>query len=78
MTLRSDVRPLSPPLHILPDPQKGASLTELPQREMLPFRSPPTLDKIPSQRTPQVPQRASRETHLSLELSSTPFPQSPR
>jgi len=28
----SDVRPLSPPPHVLPDPQKGAPLTELPQR----------------------------------------------
>jgi len=42
---KSDVRPLSPPLHILPDPRKGAPLTELPQREMLPFRSPPTISQ---------------------------------
>jgi len=46
MTLESDVRSVSPPLHILPDPQKGAPITELPQREMLPFRSPPTICKI--------------------------------
>jgi len=39
----SDVHPLSPPPHVLLDPQKGAPLTELPQREMLPFQSPPTI-----------------------------------
>jgi len=38
-----DVCPLSPPPHIYLDPQKGAPLTELPQREMLPFQSPPTV-----------------------------------
>jgi len=38
-----DVPPLSPPPHILPNPQKGAPLTELPQREMLPFQSSPTV-----------------------------------
>jgi len=39
----NDVRPLSPPSHALPDPQKEAPLTELPQREMLPIRSPPNI-----------------------------------
>jgi len=47
MTLGSDVHPLSPLLHILLDPQKGAPLTELPQREMVPFRSPISISKIP-------------------------------
>jgi len=28
-----DVHPLSPPPHILPNPQKGAPRTELPERE---------------------------------------------
>ena len=67
---RSDVHPLSPLPHILPDPQIGAPLTELPQREMLPFQSPPTISKIPSQRTPQVPQQAptKRDTHLQSFL----------
>ena len=39
----NDVHSLSPPPHILPDPQKGVPLTELPQRKMPPFRSPPTI-----------------------------------
>jgi hypothetical protein len=39
----SRVRPLSPPPHVLPDPQKGAPLTELLQREKLLFQSPPTV-----------------------------------
>ena len=39
----SDVHPLSPPPRILPDPRKGAPVTELPKREMLPFWSPPTI-----------------------------------
>jgi len=39
----SVVRPLSPPPHILPDGRKGARLTELPQRDVLPFRSPSTI-----------------------------------
>jgi hypothetical protein len=47
VTLGSDVCPLSPPPHILPDPQKGAPLTELPLREMIPFRSPISIYKIP-------------------------------
>ena len=66
MILGSDVRPLSPPPHVLLDPLKGAPLTELLEREMVPYRSPPTISKIPSQRTPQVPQRAptERDTHL--------------
>jgi hypothetical protein len=39
----NDVHPLSPPPPVHPDPQKGAPLKELPQTEMLPFRSPPTI-----------------------------------
>jgi hypothetical protein len=39
----SDVHPLSPPPHVLPDPKKGALLTELQQREMLPFWSLPPI-----------------------------------
>jgi len=39
----SDVCPLSPPPHVLLDPQKGAPLTELPQREKLLFQIPPTI-----------------------------------
>jgi len=41
----SDVHPQNTPPHVLPDPQKGARapLTELSQREMLPFQSPPTI-----------------------------------
>ena len=39
----NDVHPLSPPLYVLPDPQKGAPLTELQQREMLHLRSPPII-----------------------------------
>jgi hypothetical protein len=55
------------PPHVLQDPQKGTPLTELPQREMLPLRSPATISKILSQRTPQVPHRtpAERETPVS-------------
>jgi hypothetical protein len=65
MTMGSHVHPLSPPPHILPDPQKGA-LTELLQREMLPFWSPPTISTTsPSQWTPQVPQRAPTYTPVS-------------
>ena len=59
---RGNVRPLSPPPHILPDPYKGAPLTELLQREMLPFWTPQLSLKIPSQQTPQVPQQAPTET----------------
>jgi len=79
MTMGSDVHPLSPPPHVLQDPQKGAPLTELRQRRMHLFRSPPTISKIPSQRTPQGPQRAptERETPVS-RVFSTPFPESPR
>ena len=39
----SNVRPLSPPPHVLLDPQKEPPPTELPQREMLPFQIPPTI-----------------------------------
>ena len=39
-----NVCPLCPPPRILLDPQKGAPTPiELPQREMLPFQSPPTI-----------------------------------
>ena len=63
----SNVRLLGPPPHVLPDSQKGAPLTELPQREMLPFRGPPTISKIPRQRTPQVPQWAPTERDTRLQ-----------
>jgi len=36
-------------------PRKEPPLTELLQREMLPFQSPPTISKIPSQHAPEVP-----------------------
>jgi len=39
----NDVLPLSPPSRVLPDPQRGAPLTDLLQREMFPFWSPPTI-----------------------------------
>jgi len=39
----NDVHPLNPPPPVLLDPQKGAPLTELLQREMLPFWSPTTI-----------------------------------
>jgi len=39
----NDVRPLSPPPHVLLGPRNGVPLTELPQREMLPFQSPSTI-----------------------------------
>ena len=66
MILGIDVCPLSPPPHVLPDPQKEAPLTELPQREMLPFLSPPLVSKIPSHWTPQVPQWTSTERGTRL------------
>ena len=81
---RGNVHPLSTPPHILPDTQKGAPLTELLLREMLPFQSPQISLKIPSQQTPQVPQRAPTETgthlrnfllpHPSKSLVNEPFP----
>ena len=45
---------LEPSSHILLNPQKGAPLTELPQREMLPIWSPP---KILSQQLHKFPNR---------------------
>jgi hypothetical protein len=56
-------------------PRKEPPLTELLQREMLPFRSPPTLSIISSQRTPQILQRAptDRETPVSRAFFYT-FP----
>jgi hypothetical protein len=72
----SDIRPLSPPPHVLLDPQKGAPLTGLPQREKLPFSGPPSICKN-SQSTdfPGSPAGPYGERHPSPELSSTPFPQ---
>jgi hypothetical protein len=46
---------------------------QLPQREMLPFQSPSTISKIPSQRTPLVPQQAPTETPISRSFFYT-FP----
>jgi hypothetical protein len=69
-----DVHPLSPLPHILPDPQKGAPPTELPQREMLPKWGRCFLSgalelslKIPSHWTPQFPQWAPTETGTRLQ-----------
>jgi len=76
MMLGSDVHPLSPSPHILLDLQKGAPLTD-PAKRDAPFPEPSTISKIPSQRTPQVPQWAPTERdtrlqsfllHLSLEV----------
>ena len=39
----ANVHLLCPPPHIFRDPQKGAPLKELSQREMLPFWSPPSI-----------------------------------
>jgi hypothetical protein len=62
----NDVCLLSPPPHVLPDPQKGAPLTELLQREMLPFQSPHNYLLIPSQQLPRSPNRPLwRETPFS-------------
>jgi hypothetical protein len=59
-------------------PRKEPPLTELPQREMLPFRSPPTISKnSQSTDSPGTPTGHYRERHPSPTLSSTPFPQSP-
>jgi hypothetical protein len=63
--MENDVCPLGPLPHFLPAPQKGAPLTELPQREMLRFHNPLSL-KIPSHRIPQVPQRAPTGRHTCL------------
>jgi hypothetical protein len=52
---------------LLLDPQRGASLTEFSQKEMLPFRSPPTISKIPSRQTPRVPQRAPANRNSCLQ-----------
>jgi hypothetical protein len=60
MILGSDVRPLSPPPHVLPYPQKEAPLTA-------PTKNPPTISKIPSQQTPQVPQWAPTERDTCLQ-----------
>jgi hypothetical protein len=60
-----DVRPLIPP-HILPDPWKGAPLTELTQREILPFRNLPTIFKFPGNGLPRFPNGPlRRETPVS-------------
>ena len=74
MTPGSDVHPLSPPLRILPDLQKGALLTELPQTEMLPFWSPPTISKIPGNGLLRFTNRClHRETPISRAFFYT-FP----
>jgi len=79
MILGNDVCALSPPPNVLPVPQKGVPLIELPQRKMLPFQNPPTVCKIPSQRTPQVPQwaPAERDTHLQTFPSKSPVNEPP-
>jgi len=41
--MENDVHPVSPPPHVLRGWQEGGPLTELLQREMLPFWSPPTV-----------------------------------
>jgi hypothetical protein len=73
MTLGSDVHPQNPPPPVLPDPQKGTPLTELPPREMLPFRSPPTISKnsqsADSLGTPTGPYRDTRLQSFLLHLS---------
>ena len=76
----SDVHPLSLPSHVLPNPQRGASLTE-PRKESCSLSGALQLSlKVPSQRTesPGSPTGPYGETRLSPELSSTTFPQSPR
>ena len=76
-------RPLSPPPHILPNPQKGSPLTAPTERDA-PFPEP---SKNTQSVTPQVPQRApeARDAslqkfllHLSLKVSGkwTPTPRS--
>ena len=73
-----DVRPLSPLPHILPDPQEGAPLTELPQREMLSFWSPlKYLLKFPVNRLPSFPQQAPTETGTHLQNFYTISSKSP-
>jgi hypothetical protein len=69
MILGSDVHPVSPSPHILPDLQKGAPLTNHAKRDA-PFLEPSTISKIPSQRTSQVPHWAAteRDTHLQSFL----------
>jgi len=58
--VNTHVRPLSPPPHILPDPQKGAPLTELPHRKMVPFWNPPNLLKFPVNKHPRFPNGSLR------------------
>ena len=70
-----DVHPLSTLPQILPSPQKGDDLTELPQRKMLPFRSPPKYSVNDSTGSPTGPWS---ERCPSPAFSSTSFPQSPR
>ena len=76
--LGSDVHPLSPSPHILLDLQKGAPLTD-PAKRDAPFPEPSTISKIPSQRTPQVPQWAptERDTRFQSLLLHIPSPCSP-
>ena len=77
MTMGNDVCPLSPPLHILPDPQKGAPLTELQQGEMLPFRRPQLSLKFPVSGLPRFPNGPLQgETSVSRAFFYT-FPAKP-
>ena len=73
MLLRNDEHPLSLSPHIFPDPQTGVPLTELFQIEMLPFQTTPTISKIPSQRTHQVPQWAPTERERETPVSKAFF-----
>jgi len=56
---------MSPLPHVILDPQKGAPLTELPQRCSLSGALQLSL-KIPSQRTPKFPQRTLTKSEIHL------------
>ena len=78
--MQNDVRPLSPPPHVLSGPQEGAPPTRATPNGDAPFPKPSNyLLKFPVNGLPTFPSTGPyRERHPSPELSSTPFPQSPR
>ena len=76
----NDVRPLSPRPHVIPDPQKGAPPSNrAPAKRDAPFPEPSNyILKLPVNGLRRFPPGPYGERCPSPELSSTPFPQSPR
>ena len=64
--MESDVHPLSPPPHVLVDPQKGAPPNRVPAKREAPFPEPSNYLKYPVTGLPRFPNRPlQRETPIS-------------